>query len=195
MKNRGFKTAAFLTSMVLLMVPSLALVNATPPTTVSGGWMPFPPTIIFSNIRYVGANVEMDCSLNGAFTGGPITGPFTQTQHIIFHYDNPEQVATCEGLGIASISTWPKPTTFEFTQFVRTATAMYMGESGTFEMLIECHGIGMPVMQGPGYTLVGTWRIVHGSGDLANLHGQGTWWHIPTGYTFFDYEGQVHFDP
>jgi hypothetical protein len=193
MKRLTFKIAAIVTSMVLLTIPSLTSVSATKSITISGEWKP--DTIHFYNEKYVGANVITDCDVDGRLTGGPITGTFTQTQHIIFHYGDPGLVATCQGLGIARIAEWPKPTTFEFTQFVRTVAGTLMEESGTFEMLLVCSGHGMPVMQGFGYDLLGTWRIVHGSGDLANLHGQGTWWHTPTGYTFFDYEGQVHFDP
>ncbi len=193
MKDWTFKTAVFIAAVILLIPASSALVNAQSPTTICGEWKP--DSILFYNDKYVGANVIMDCDVAGHFTGGSIAGTFTQTQHMIFHYGDPEQVAACQDLGIAQISKWPKPTAFEFTQFIRTATGTLMEQSGTFEMLIVCSGHGMPVMQGPGYDLVGTWRIVHGSGDLANLHGQGTWWHTQTGYAFFDYEGQVHFDP
>ena len=40
----------------------------------------------------------------------------------------------------------------------------------------------------------GHWRIISGTGDLANLHGQGTF--EETGVPMvFAYTGQIHFDP
>jgi hypothetical protein len=45
----------------------------------------------------------------------------------------------------------------------------------------------------------GTWRVLSGEGELANLHGQGTWW--GPGAPGFEevgeiyYGGQIHFDP
>jgi hypothetical protein len=40
----------------------------------------------------------------------------------------------------------------------------------------------------------GHWRILKGTGELANLHGQGTWAAV-TPPLVYSYEGQVHFDP
>ncbi len=39
----------------------------------------------------------------------------------------------------------------------------------------------------------GTWRIISGTGELANLHGNGVTWN--NGLMDVHYEGQVHFDP
>ena len=39
----------------------------------------------------------------------------------------------------------------------------------------------------------GEWRIIGGTGELANLHGQGTFDHVNP--FIFNYEGQVQFDP
>ncbi len=42
----------------------------------------------------------------------------------------------------------------------------------------------------------GQWVILGGTGGLANVHGQGTWWGPGYGYDPDHwYEGQVHFDP
>ncbi len=42
----------------------------------------------------------------------------------------------------------------------------------------------------------GQWMIVSGTGELANLHGQGTWWGPGFGAEGPDifYSGQIHFD-
>ena len=41
----------------------------------------------------------------------------------------------------------------------------------------------------------GNWRIISGTGALANLHGQGTTYDIEPSIFLMGYEGQVHFDP
>lgn len=41
----------------------------------------------------------------------------------------------------------------------------------------------------------GSWVIIGGTGDLANLHGQGSWYHAEGAATGSDYTGQIHFDP
>jgi len=40
----------------------------------------------------------------------------------------------------------------------------------------------------------GQWRIVSGTGELAGIHGQGTWSTIALPF-LYEYEGTVHFDP
>ena len=39
----------------------------------------------------------------------------------------------------------------------------------------------------------GNWRVLGGTGDLANVHGQGTTWGITE--FMIGYEGWIHFDP
>lgn len=39
----------------------------------------------------------------------------------------------------------------------------------------------------------GTWRIISGTGELANLRGNGVFW--SNGLMDVHYEGQIHFDP
>jgi hypothetical protein len=199
MKDGNHKIAAFLTLMVLLTVPSLALANATPPTTVSGRFRPNVPTIVFSNARYTGLAVHLDVYLTGTYDGGDIDGLFTQDFKITFHYDDLEKVAECQVLGPTKLSQWPIPRTYEFSGVRSVTDAIVLGKSGSFTMLFQVTGHGMPVMQSPfGYDLFGTWRIIQGSGDLTNLHGQGTWWHTAETaqlYPFHMYTGQVHIDP
>jgi hypothetical protein len=60
---------------------------------------------------------------------------------------------------------------------IHTLQAEIDGKSGTLIIKIAGHN----------------WRIISGTGDLANLHGQGTTWRIEG--PVFGYEGQAHFDP
>jgi len=62
-----------------------------------------------------------------------------------------------------------------------------MGKTGTLEMLF--------VGTSPGGTnginnWTGTWRIISGTDELANLHGQGVFWN---NYALdIHYEGRIH---
>jgi hypothetical protein len=59
-----------------------------------------------------------------------------------------------------------------------TIEAEFMGKSGTITMI----------------TCMGHWRIISGTGDFANVHGQGTSWPIEPPVVW-GIEGQIHFDP
>jgi hypothetical protein len=68
-----------------------------------------------------------------------------------------------------------------------TFTGTVDGKTGTLELLF--------IGTSPGALddWSGTWRILSGTGELANLHGKGVFW--ATGLGAVHYEGQVHFDP
>jgi hypothetical protein len=67
-------------------------------------------------------------------------------------------------------------------QGVMEFTGSVLGVYGT--MTIKTNG----VLQDGSWT--GNWVIKHGTGDLAGVHGQGTFWGPPLD---LDYEGRVHF--
>jgi len=68
-------------------------------------------------------------------------------------------------------------------------------KSGTFEML----AVGSK--PDPSSEWEGMWVIISGTGDLATLHGQGTWWGPgyssanPTEWGDIYYSGEIHFEP
>jgi len=62
-----------------------------------------------------------------------------------------------------------------------SVTVMGESKSGTLSMLF------LGKITGPGIG-EGTWRIIGGTGELASLHGAGTW-------SPGQYQGQIHFDP
>jgi len=72
-----------------------------------------------------------------------------------------------------------------------TFTGTVDGKSGT--LIIQLVG-KRPMEPEPGWWS-GQWLILSGTGELANLHGQGTWWGPGFGNSpAIYYSGQVHFD-
>lgn len=53
---------------------------------------------------------------------------------------------------------------------------------------------GELTISGSGHGTMASWRILGGTGDLANVHGQGTSWSTEEAFTV-GYEGWIHFDP
>jgi len=190
-KDLTFKIAAIATSLVFVIATSLPLASATPSIIVSGTWTFDPPSVVISNWKFVGGNIQCDAYTTGLFLSGPIEGKFSQTLHVCYHYSDPKLV---EQLKSQPPPAWPEAP-FSYTRFVRHVTGTVLGRSGTFDMLLEWHGYGNTFKGFPGYDIEGKWVIVHGTGDLAGLHGQGTVWHTRTGPACFEYEGQIHFDP
>lgn len=109
-------------------------------------------------VKFAGNNIIFEHSGTGAWTGD-ITGDSIGVHRWVSHAN-----------GITNVRvelTFP--------------SATVLGESGTLYILF------LGKITGPGVG-EGTWRIIGGAGDLANLHGGGTW-------SPGQYEGQVHFDP
>jgi hypothetical protein len=69
---------------------------------------------------------------------------------------------------------------------------VWIGISTTFTLNVEYNGLTGTLTIKMGH---GGWRIISGTGDLANLHGQGTTYAIDPTIFLMGYEGQVHFDP
>jgi hypothetical protein len=165
-------------TMVVLMIAvilgtSVSLAMATPSMNVSGKFKatPIPGTSI---IRDAGTNLFIYREANGYWTGG-ISGTTHGHQNIISHGWNglPPPASTIE---------WSNVNIESFM-----ASALVDGKTGSLTL----HFVGKGYADG---TNVGTWKIMSGTGDLANLHGQGSWWKAPADLES-SYEGQVHFDP
>jgi hypothetical protein len=76
----------------------------------------------------------------------------------------------------------------EFTTHISTTcTCTVDGVTGTLYLRIQGHSDPNSSM------FLGTWTIVGGEGDLADLHGQGTVSQVFPGPSL--YEGSVHFEP
>lgn len=81
------------------------------------------------------------------------------------------------------------PTGFLKGDAVTLFTGSVLGRSGTLTIRIQAT---IRPVEG----VVGTWTILGGTGELADLHGQGS---VTAGpalpVVIVDYSGQVHFDP
>ena len=63
------------------------------------------------------------------------------------------------------------------------------GKAGTLEMLL----VGKRADENSVWA--GQWNIISGTGELANLHGQGTWEGPGFPISGIDFWGKIHFDP
>jgi hypothetical protein len=182
-------TIAALFVATLLLTP-LSFVSATTPISISGKWIGITSSIVGTNWRIAGANSFMEVYNQGTYVSGDILGSFEQTFVDIRHFSDPEIAQSL----VRPVSTWPE-TAYQWKDMVRSFEGTVLGVSGGFTMLLEakCYGNNL---KGPTYyDTEGTWVITGGTGDLAGVHGQGTWWHIRTGFTGQEYEGQIHFEP
>jgi hypothetical protein len=67
------------------------------------------------------------------------------------------------------------------------------GREGTVEISFVGSQPATSAPYDPSQPWEGTWRIISGGGELANLHGQGTFTN-PEPFNI-DYSGRIHFDP
>jgi hypothetical protein len=172
MKKKILLTVLALTA-VLLATPYIGMVHAKPSTAVSG-------TIVITGYvpleilpRGKSDNLIMKVLLTAEFTGD-IAGTTTYEAFMMLHNFIPPM----GGPDVAS--NIHEKITFE--------TVTVLGKSGslTLEANLCSHRPADSAWH---------WTILGGTGELANLHGHGTWAPENPGDLVEYYEGQVHFDP
>jgi hypothetical protein len=155
---------------MILLVASLS-VYAGPPVDVAGDFV-YVPAIV--GLRQAGDNLFMDATDTASWTGA-FEGTSTE-----------EYVAVLHG----STGVFGTPD-FAFEKGFYKGTVTFTGEvdgrAGTLEILF--------VGKSPGdlSDWTGTWRIIRGTGELANLHGNGVF--CNNAPMDIHYEGRVHFAP
>ena len=190
MKKVKSVIGAVLVLALFLMMFSAIPVMAKEDRSVSGTWIGTSPPVVLSS-RHAGANVVADVSAQGKYVSGDILGTFEHTLKIVNHYGSPEVVANLNPGNPAS----NPEVAFSWIDMQRTSTGSVLGISGEFTMRLQATGYGNYYKGNAYYDMHGTWVILSGSGDLTNIHGQGTWWHSRTGPNGLQYEGQIHFEP
>lgn len=118
--------------------------------------------------------IQRDCADEGDYFLGDFIGTSEEVYDVLWLRANPDV---------------PFPHDFEYAFYKGTVTfdGTVLGEAeGTMQILF--------VGRSPGdlFTWSGTWRIIGGTGDLANLHGQGNWGSSDLGVHYW---GQIHFEP
>ena len=120
-------------------------------------------------------HILRNCRDVGDYFAGDFLGTSTEVYDFVMHGADPDVPFDYE-------YGWYKGTT--------TFTGTVAGRQGTMVLML--------VGTSPGdlFTWSGTWRILRGTGELANIRGQGVWGNIEDPeYPGVHYEGQIHFDP
>ena len=155
-------------------------VHAGPPVDVAGDFVYVPVPV---GLRQAGDNLFLDAIDTATWTGD-FEGTSTEEYVVVLY-------RTSGGLDILDPA-------FTFDQGFYRGTATFTGEvqgrEGTLEILFEGRSPGSLA------DWTGTWRILSGTGELANLHGTGIFYNNTDQYgnkipCDIHYEGQIHFDP
>jgi len=153
----------FLTMLALVVFPIPVIASA--PTTANGTLEN--PVSVVTNMRQADGNMILS-EIENAECTGTMAGPYVLEMMVIIHKNGKINMH-----GISTID----PCTID-------------GMSGTITMNLT--GIG--VMTGPETgTIHGQWVFLCGTGDLANVHGQGTF--EATAGVGGTYSGKINFDP
>ena len=159
--------------LVALLFALSTTALAGPPTTAEGLWQYIPNPLAPEDVRVVGGNTFIDSTEVGRWTG-TFEGDSTEAGTVVIHSQ-----------GFLSFKA--------IVSFVGKVD----GKSGTMEMSV----VGSMPDELPGSIWEGKWVILSGTGDLNNLHGQGTWWGPgwdpakPEEWGNINYLGNIHFEP
>jgi hypothetical protein len=161
-------------TIALLLSMSMSIAYATTPMQVT--WTSVATGISVQDGKIAGEsdNRFLDLSLTAMCTGD-IAGIYTSDSHWIIH----------NWITGVPLLKQPGPVNVHAVDYISTT---FQGKSGTLAILVN--HIYYPSIG----SSEGTWVIIGGTGELANLHGQGTTFD-PPGPGPTTWTGQVHFDP
>jgi hypothetical protein len=175
---RKMLSAALLLCIVaLLSVLLIPTVLATKPTHVSGT-LYYVPAIV--DHRWAGRNLHLDTTEETDWTGGLVGHSYDEPCRVVIHGANTFPATDWDSRWYTAIATFEEG---ECTVAGRTGGLVMrlVGKSGE-----------------PGEDWFGQWVIISGTGELAGIHGQGTWGglgFIGAGPGEIWYSGQIHFKP
>jgi hypothetical protein len=174
------KKVLMLLLLVCLVLP--VVVFAGPPHEDVEGYFYYIP-LGCDDVKWAGDNFIMrDCRDEGFYEFGDFLGTSSEVYDFLLHGADPEAP---DPFGLFEYEEgWYKGTT--------TFTGTVAGKTGTMVIMF--------VGKSPGdlFTWSGTWRILSGTGGLANIHGNGTWGDAdppPLPGYYIHYEGRIHFSP
>jgi hypothetical protein len=167
MNRKVLVIAVALMAVAMIALP-ISAVSATKPMPVSGTFTMFPGVISENNAGNSDNSIWTFEDLPVIFDGGIIGTGSYDGRWVVHNYDDP-------------LALWVN------SKGHYEIEATVDGKSGT--LYIEAgSNSGHPTTLKPA-----KWRIIGGTGELANLHGQGTF--IGETIFLYVYTGQVHFDP
>lgn len=156
------KSKSLITFLIVLLLVTLAVPAHAGPPENASGLWVYEPTVV--DIKEAGGNTFFYTTEVGIWTG-TFEGDSTEVGVVVWHS--------------AGFNSYKGTVSF---------VGSVDGKSGTLTML----AVGKKPDRQPGTEWEGTWVILGGTGDLANLHGQGVWWGASRN---INYTGNVHFDP
>jgi hypothetical protein len=163
------KKTAWILVTVLMVVLALSIPAQAGEKIAAGGLWRYTPYIL--DVRIAGGNTFVHTHEDGVWTG-TFEGLSTEDGHLVIHSSS----------GFRS-----------FRATVTFSQVTVDGKSGTLEM----SAVGKELSPGQGWE--GRWVITGGTGDLASLRGQGTWWGpgapAPGVQGDIYYAGEIHFEP
>ena len=155
--------------VVLLATPFIGMVYATPPISVSGtqtlnSFTPLGPPVPTGN----GGNALLTALVDVTWVGD-IDGHTVYEGKLMLHNFVPPAGGP--------------DTTVNIHERIFFQTVNVLGKVGSLTLNVNLGG-----SKG-----VFRWNVLSGTGELANLHGNGVYYQ--TGLSTYAYEGEVHFDP
>jgi hypothetical protein len=172
-RTKIFSTIFIALAVALPLSMSISLAYATTPIQVTWTSMATGLSVLDGKIAGKSDTRFLDLSLTAKCTGD-ISGTYTSDSHWIIH--NWADVPLLQQPGPVQVHA------------IDYFTATFDGKSGTLAILVN--HVYYPSIG----SSEGTWVIIGGTDELANLHGQGTTYD-PPGPSLTTWTGQVHFDP
>ena len=158
----------------LLLSMSMSVAYATQPTQVTWTSVTVGLSVQGGNVAGESDNRFLTLSITSVFTGD-IAGIMTSDSRWIIH----------NWVTGVPLLQQPGPVNIHAVDYISTT---FQGKSGTLAILVN--HVYYPSLG----SSEGTWVIISGTGELANLHGHGTTSN-PPGPGPTTWTGQVHFDP